>query len=334
MGIEAEVGTGCHAPAWPKPVSAAWIAPAMRTAPEPTERVVALATLGEKHAGLRLLVDEPLRQMRQSLERYGQLTALTVYATADTGLEIVDGFKRLRGARELGWTELRVRELGADAVQAAAAIAVLNEAHGLTELEEGWLCRLLHRDYGLPQHEVGRWLSRHKSWVCRRLMLVEGLDEEVQVQVRLGLLAPRAASELARLPRGNQTAAAEVVTRRGLTAAQTARLVQTALGFPDAGTRAQWLLAALTAPEPLLREKPLAKATSAAEMLLRDIDTATRVSARIQARLRDSPSPLMDARVAALLDEGVHALSAVLERLLGTLGHVVAGKDLRCESLE
>jgi ParB-like chromosome segregation protein Spo0J len=304
----------------------------MMTASEPTERRVVLAALGEKHAGLRLLVDEPLRQMRQSLERHGQLTALTVYATADTGLEIVDGFKRLRAARELGWSELRVREIGADAIQAAAAIAILNEAHGLTELEEGWLCRLLHREYGLPQHEVGRWLGRHKSWVCRRLLLVEGLEEDVQV--RLGLLAPRAASEIARLPRGNQTAAAEVVTRRGLTAGQSARLVQTALGFPDAGTRSQWLLAALTAPEPLLREKPLPRATSPAEMLLRDIDTATRVSARIQARLRDSPSPLMDPRVAALLDEGVHALSAVIERLLGTLGHVVAGKDVRCESLE
>jgi ParB-like chromosome segregation protein Spo0J len=306
----------------------------MMTASEATERRVVLAALGEKHAGLRLLVDEPLRQMRQSLERRGQLTALTVYATADTGLEIVDGFKRLRAARELGWSELRVREIGTDAIEAAAAIAILNEAHGLTELEEGWLCRLLHREYGLPQHEVGRWLGRHKSWVCRRLLLVEGLEEDVQVQVRLGLLAPRAASEIARLPRGNQRAASEVVTRRGLTAAQTARLVQTALGFPDAGTRTQWLHAALTAPEPLRREKPLTPATSPAEMLLRDIDMATRVSARIQARLRESPSPLMDARVGALLDEGVHALSAVLERLLGTLGHVVAGKDVRCESLE
>ncbi len=52
-------------------------------------------------------------------------------------------------------------------------------------------------------------LGRHKSWVCRRLMLVEALDPAVQADVRLGLLMPRAAPAVGQLPRGNQPAAAE-----------------------------------------------------------------------------------------------------------------------------
>jgi ParB-like chromosome segregation protein Spo0J len=307
----------------------------MTSTPEAGERPVEIAKLGDKHARLRLCGEEALRQMGHSLERHGQLTALVVYTTAEGGLEIVDGFKRQRAARQMGWTQLRARELGADVVAAAAAIVVLNEGHGLTELEEGWLCRLLHRDYGLPQHEVGRWLGRHKSWVCRRLLLAEGLDEAVQAHVRLGLVAPRTASELARLPRGNQLAAAEVVTKRGMTTAQAARLVQAVLSCPDASARAHRLTVALEAPEIVMRPAPSPlRRQGPAEALLRDIDSATRVSARLQARLREPSSALLDPRVAHLLDEGVRALSGVLRRLLDSLEHVVAGKDLRSEALE
>jgi ParB-like chromosome segregation protein Spo0J len=299
------------------------------------EQSAAIATLGDKHASLRLGDEGAMRQMRASLERHGQLSALCAYRTEAHELELVDGFKRLRAARELGWKQLRVRTLGDDAVKAASSMLILNEAHGLTELEEGWICRLLHRDHGLPQHEVGRWVGRHKSWVCRRLLLVEALDDSVQAQVRLGLVAARTAAELARLPRGNQAAAAEVVIRRGLTTAQTASLVRAVLACPDAAMRAQRLADALTAAEPLLRAQAARlQPVSPADALLRDIDAATRVSARLQARLRDTPMSAWEPRAAALLLEGMGALSAVIGRLQRTLELTLGGKDLRCETLE
>lgn len=299
------------------------------------EHSAAIATLGDTHASLRLWDEGSRRQMRASLERHGQLTALCVYRTEEHRSEIVDGFKRLWAARDLGWKQLRVRTLGDDVVKAASALVILNEAHGLTELEEGWICRLLHCDHGLPQHEVGRWLGRHKSWVCRRLLLVQALDESVQAQVRLGLLAPRTAVEVARLPRGNQAAAAEVVIRRGLTTAQTAHLVRAVLACPDASMRAQRLTDALTAPEPLVRARAARKGEgSAADALLRDIDAAARVCARLQARLRDIPMTAWEPRAVALLLEGMRTLSALSGRLHTTLDLTLSGKDLRCEVLE
>lgn len=50
----------------------------------------------------------------------------------------------------------------------------------MTELEEAWLIRSLHREEGWPQVEIARWFGRHKSWVNRRLLLAEGLADEVQ----------------------------------------------------------------------------------------------------------------------------------------------------------
>src|SRR3954470_19067177 len=43
--------------------------------------------------------------------------------------------------------------------------------------EEAWSVHALVRDDGMTQVEVAERLSRHKTWVCRRLALVEKLTE-------------------------------------------------------------------------------------------------------------------------------------------------------------
>lgn len=194
-----------------------------RASADTDERMVETTTLRETLAGLRVIGEEAVRPMRLSLGRHGQLSAIVVYRGGDEALEVVDGFKRLRAARELAWREVRVRALPVDVVGATVALATLNEGHGLTELEEAWLCRALYRQHGLGQPEIGRLLGRHKSWVCRRLTLAESLHERVQADVRLGLVSSRAAADLGRLSRDNQPTASIVAQRHGMTAADDAR---------------------------------------------------------------------------------------------------------------
>jgi len=40
-------------------------------------------------------------------------------------------------------------------------------------LEEAWIIHALVQDDGMSQVEVAKLLGRHKSWVCRRLALIE-----------------------------------------------------------------------------------------------------------------------------------------------------------------
>lgn len=188
------------------------------------EADVELGRLGERHGALRLRSPEAERELAQSLRLHGQLSA-AVAVRDGGGLEVVDGFKRVAAARALGWTRLRVRTVELDAAATKAAVLVLNRASGLSELEQGFVVRALYREDGLTQPQIAVLLSRHKSWVCRRLALVEQLDQAVAAEVRLGLLAARTAVAVARLPHGNQQAAAHVVARRGLTTAQTERFV-------------------------------------------------------------------------------------------------------------
>jgi hypothetical protein len=96
-------------------------------------RLIASATLGERLASLRLCDATALAAVHGSLERYGQLTALTPFDETDQ-LEILDGFKRVRAAQALGWTTLLARIDDVDAIEAKLRVAELHDRRGLTEL--------------------------------------------------------------------------------------------------------------------------------------------------------------------------------------------------------
>jgi len=154
----------------------------------------------------------------RSLSTYGQLAPL-VYCLLDDALVLVDGFKRLRAARTLkGLTKLRARRLEVDEHGAKAAIFNLNRITSRpNELEESWIIYALVHDDGLEQVEVAQMLGRHKSWINRRLALIERLTAEACESLRLGLLTPTQARHLTQLPRGNQNAAMRCASEHALT---------------------------------------------------------------------------------------------------------------------
>ena len=285
--------------------------------PERAERVITLEELGGTLAALRLCDDESIRRMRDSLVRQGQLMALVVYRQGDL-LEVVDGFKRLRAAQQLGWRMLRVRELEVDSIGAKAALMVLNQGHGLTDLEEAWLVRALYRADRLAQPQIARLLVRDKSWVSRRLLLAEGLDETVTADVRLGLLGSGAATSVARLPRGNQRALTDLAMKQGLTRHQVERLVTDLLARP-AGERAAVLAQALERAQLATGLRAQSKGQSRphtlAEWIAVDIAIITRQCARLQARLWQQPLATLGEPAARLSADGLQGLRPVLDAL-------------------
>jgi hypothetical protein len=68
-------------------------------------------------------------------------------------------------------------------------------------------------------------LGQHKSWVCRRLALLEKLSDEVKEDLRLGLLGPALARQLVRLPAGNQEAVLALTRRQTLTAQEVSGVI-------------------------------------------------------------------------------------------------------------
>lgn len=184
-------------------------------------RALALEEIDVRYSRYRLSALEAEEAMARSLRRYGQISPLVVCLREEVPV-LIDGFKRLAAARGLkGLSSLSARRIEADERGAKAAMYGLNRTgRHFGELEEAWLVQALVREDGLSQIEVAVLLGRHKSWVCRRLAMMEKLCTAAQEDLRLGLLSPTMARQLTRLPAGNQQEALESGRHHSLSAAE------------------------------------------------------------------------------------------------------------------
>jgi hypothetical protein len=288
---------------------------------------LAPSELGEALSSMRLCPAQAQREMRLSLSRLGQLTPVQAYRVGPR-LELFDGLKRLRAARELSWPGLRVEVHGLDAAGAKVRLLCCNARTGLGELEEAWLVRSLYREDRLSQPQIAVLLTRHKSWVCRRLALAESLSDELSASVRLGLVTATAAAELARLQRGNQDAVMRVISRRGLTTRQTAQLVHSLLAAPPE----HWpgLLEQASTPPQAPKGGGAARRTPA-EQLVADAWAMKRLAARLHTRLLERSLTSLGAPACAVvcgelaeLRSTLGALSTTLDARLNAQGASVA----------
>ena len=157
-------------------------------------RPLDLEAFDERFRRYRLISPADQKQMAASLLRDGQLSPVVV-CQLDNVHVLIDGFKRLAAARTLrGFSTLAARCLQADQQHAKAAIYRLNlVGRAPQELEEAWIVQALVHEDCLSQVAVASLLGRHKSWVCRRLALLEKLCDQAKNDLGLGLLSPTAA---------------------------------------------------------------------------------------------------------------------------------------------
>lgn len=153
--------------------------------------------------------------MKQSLATHGQMTPLVTTTRAD-GVELVDGFKRLAAAEALGWPAVSIVVRPLDEMGQWSAMLLLNRGPvSMTMLEEALVLREMVRT-GLTQAEVAELCARHKTWVSRRVGLVDRLHPELIEAMKLGLLHPGSARRLLSLPPGNQLEMSAAVQSAGL----------------------------------------------------------------------------------------------------------------------
>ena len=212
---------------------------------------IAASDIGERYADLRIIQPTADKAMERSMRRYGQLTPVVVGRHGDERYEMVDGFKRLRAGRKLGYPELQAKVMAGSVRVMKAAIMHLNtKARTIADLETALVIQSLCRQDGLSQVEIAALLDRHKSFVCRRLQLVEKLSSDVIEHLKLGLINITIARQLARLPAGNQAKALCTILKYRFTGSETARLVSMLLQNPRWNNEK-----ILSFPEPILNER-------------------------------------------------------------------------------
>jgi ParB-like chromosome segregation protein Spo0J len=287
-------------------------------------RPIARAALGQRYRRYRLADPAAETAMAGSLRRWGQL-APVVACVRGSGLELLDGFKRWTAAGQVAsLTTLSVRVVEVDERTAKAAILGLNRGQRATrELEEAWIVQALVRDDGLTQVEAAQLLGQHKSWVCRRLALLEKLSAAVKEDLRLGLVGPALARQLTRLPAGNQQAVLALVRREALTAQEVGGVVELLQGASPAQAafvleRPREALAQAHGPPTALRDPRLSRAGN---WLARHLTTALEALGRLEHWLRTPGEQELLARdraiVQPLLARLADETSVVAELVLG-----------------
>lgn len=193
---------------------------------------IAISAIGEKYGAFRIVSPLADEAMMKSMQRYGQMSPV-VCVRGGSGYELIDGFKRLRAYRGLNQPVLKAKTVEFSERACKAAIIQLNRSgRSINEIEEALVLQSLHREDRLTQIEIAALVGRHKSWVCRRLSLIERLSEELQEDIRLGLLSVSVGRELAKLPRGNQRAAADAVLKHRFSMREVERLISYLLSRP------------------------------------------------------------------------------------------------------
>jgi ParB/RepB/Spo0J family partition protein len=186
---------------------------------------LAISEIGERYGAFRIVTPRADTAMVKSIGNYGQISPV-VCVKGEGVYELIDGFKRLRACRRLNKEKVRAKVIEVSGRVCKAAIIQLNQlGRSINEMEEALVLQSLHREDGLTQIEIAALLGRDKSWVSRRIALIERLSEEVQEDIRLGLISVITGRELAKLPRGNQREAADAILKRRYSTREAAKLV-------------------------------------------------------------------------------------------------------------
>jgi len=187
---------------------------------------IPIEQIGERFAPLRIVEPQAERAMLESMRKYGQMKACLTCRIVSGEHELLDGFKRLRAARLMGLSRLVVRPLDVSLRACKAAMLQLNRVgKAISGMEEALIVHSLHHDDGLTQVEIGALIGRHKSWVSRRLSLIERLSDEVQESIKLGLLPASFGAEMAKLQRSNQDLLLESIRKHRLSWRETRKVV-------------------------------------------------------------------------------------------------------------
>ena len=167
-----------------------------------------------RYEALRKRAPVAERQLLGSLAEIGQQLPIVVVSEAQRFV-VIDGYKRVRALKRLARDTVRASGWQMPEVEALLLERSMRCASE-DAFDQGWLLAELRARFGLSLEELARRFERNKSWVSRRLALVQILPATIQESVRTGTLAAHAAMKyLVPLARANATAAtrlAEAIT--------------------------------------------------------------------------------------------------------------------------
>lgn len=191
----------------------------------PTIEDIPLAEFDLSLSGMRIMNPTRIRQVEKSMRLHGQLHPV-IACVHEQGTLLIDGLKRLFAAETCGIKTLQCRLLEVDLAQAKVLLLSYNRPHqSMDAWEEAMVLHDLMTTHGLDQRALAGMTGYSRSWISRRLSLIERMDPDLSSEIMLGTITSSHARELIKLPRGNQAEITRVISSHNLTSRQSGILI-------------------------------------------------------------------------------------------------------------
>lgn len=141
------------------------------------------------YASLRLYKRGLIDNITSSIETHGQLTPVVIVSTDSNQWVLMDGYLRVNALRRLGVDTIEAEVWACDQKQALLMLLTEHQSRAWEAFEEALLLQELQTQHGLSQGELALKTGRDKSWVSRRLSLIEQMPEFIQKAVLKGKLS-------------------------------------------------------------------------------------------------------------------------------------------------
>jgi hypothetical protein len=247
---------------------------------------VDLHQLELRHDDLRIRDSARRRRLIASVAEIGQQVPVVVIGEGER-LVLIDGYVRVEALRRLHRDTAVATTWPVSEPEALLQHRHLTASSRHTAIEDAWLLARL-RVHGLSFEDLARRLCRSKSWVSRRLALLEGFAAAAQAAVRAGIVPPQAAMKylvpLARATRGH---CEQLIAGLGATPVSVREVGALYQAWRRADAAGRQRLVA----DPLLFLRALAAATSDADVddptapLLKDLIALTGITWRARRRV-------------------------------------------------
>jgi ParB family transcriptional regulator, chromosome partitioning protein len=292
---------------------------------QPDRVEVDLHQLELRHRDLRIHDGKERRQLIGSVAEVGQQVPVVVVRDAERFV-LIDGYLRVEALRRLHRDTAMATTWPLSEVE-----ALLHHRHlEMTKraaIEDAWLVRRL-REHGLTMDELARRMCRSKSWVSRRLGLLDALATSAQEAVRAGSVPSHAAMKyLVPLARANKRQCEQLITGLGDTRVSDRELGALYTAWRRADRAGKQRLVA----EPLLFLRALSSTKARDDettTLHKDLAALAAIALRAGRQLRDS------GQFAAELTGAWRAAREAFAALSTTIEEIHAGSDDSTDHLD
>ncbi len=169
---------------------------------------------------------DALADLADSIREHGIIQPLTVRKLQSGYYQIIAGERRFRALRLNGAVEVPANIMDADEVQMAEMALVENiQRENLSAIEEAKSYVEIMKYAGINQSQLALRVGKSQSSIANKIRLLN-LDEEVQEAVSARRISERHARALLGLDEEKQKQTLQKIEKRGLTVAQTEKLLK------------------------------------------------------------------------------------------------------------